>query len=67
MDSQVLGLRVAGGLFGLLCLVQLLRLIMRPDVVVAGHIFPLWPSAVAVVLLALLSFWMLRLARHALT
>jgi hypothetical protein len=66
MDSQLLGLRVAGAVFGLLCLAQLLRVIVRPDVVVAGHIFPLWPSFVAVVVLALLSLWMWRLARHTL-
>jgi hypothetical protein len=41
MNSQILGLRVAGVIFGLMCLAQLLRLVIRPEVLVAGHQVPL--------------------------
>ena len=36
MNSQILGLKVAGIIFGLMCLAQLFRLVMRPEVLIAG-------------------------------
>lgn len=63
MNSQIMGLRVAGIVFGLLALAQLLRLIIQPMVLVAGHMLPLWPSILAFLLLASLCFWLLNLAR----
>ena len=65
MNSQILGLKVAGTVFGLLGLAQLLRLMIRPEVLVAGHHVPLWPSGLAVVVLVGLSFWMWKLSRAA--
>ena len=63
MNSHILGLRVAGTLFGLMALAQLLRLLIRPEVLVAGYKMPLWPSALAVVVLGGMSLWMWKLAR----
>lgn len=65
MNSQILGLKVAGTVFGLMALAQLGRLILRPEVLVAGHPMPLWPSVLALILLGGLSFWMWKLARTA--
>ena len=65
MHSQVVGLRVASVVFGLICLAQLCRLLVRPDVMVAGHVFPLWPSTVAFVVMAGLCLWMWKLSRAA--
>lgn len=65
MNSQIIGLRVAGTLFGLMCLAQLGRLLIRPEIIVAGHPMPLWPSAVAVVILGAMSFWMWKLSSRA--
>ena len=62
MHSQVFGLRVAGTIFGLMCLGQLTRLLTRLDVTAAGWHVPLWLSAIAVVVLALLCFWLWRLS-----
>ncbi len=62
MNSQILGLRVAGTLFGVMALAQPGRLVARPEVVVAGHVMPLWPSALAFVILTGLCFWMWKLA-----
>ncbi len=62
MNSQTLGLRVAGAVFGLMALAQLGRLVARPEIVVAGHVMPLWPSALAFVVLTGLCFWMWQLA-----
>ena len=60
MSPQILALRVAGTVFGLMCLAQLARLLIfsRVEVVVAGHHLPLWPSALAGIVLAALSVWM---------
>lgn len=64
MHSQIMGLRVAGILFGLMFLGQLIRLAIQPDVIVAGHTVPLWPSMIAVVIFGGLSVWMWTLTRH---
>lgn len=62
MNSPIVGLRVASIVFGLMGLAQLGRLVAQFPVIVAGHELPLWPSALAVIVLAGLSFWMWRLA-----
>jgi len=63
MNSQVVGLRVASVVFGLVCLAQLARLVTRVEVLLAGHALPLWPNAVAAVVAGGLSYWMWRLSR----
>ena len=65
MNSQILGLRVAGTIFGLMCLAQLLRLVTRVEVYVAGHQMPLWPSALGVVIAGGLSVWLWKLSSSA--
>ena len=65
MHSHTLGLRIASIIFGLMSLAQLLRLAIRPEVLVAGHAVPLWPSGVAVVVLGGLCVWMWNLAQNA--
>jgi hypothetical protein len=64
MNSPSLGLRVAAIVFGLMSLAQMGRLLIQPEVLVAGHLMPLWPSVVAFVVLAALSIWLWTLARH---
>ncbi len=63
MRSQIIGLRAAGIVFGLMAFGQLSRLIVQPEVLVAGYILPLWPSALAFVILCCLSIWLWRLSR----
>jgi hypothetical protein len=63
MNSPIQGLRVASVVFGLMALAQLARLVIQPRVLVAGYEMPLWPSALALVVLLGLSFWMWKLAR----
>jgi hypothetical protein len=65
MNSQMIGLRVAETLFGLMALAQLARLVIRPAILVAGHAMPLWPSVLAFPFLAGLSTWMWKLSRAA--
>jgi len=67
MNSQILGLRVAGTIFGLGCLGQMLRLVARVEVLVAGHQVPLWPSAIAAVIAGGLSVWLWKLSKTAIT
>jgi hypothetical protein len=62
MNSQILGLRVASVTFGLMNLAQLLRLVIQPEVLVAGHQMPLWPSVLALVLLGGLGIWLWKLS-----
>ena len=62
MNSRIVGLRVAGVVFGLVALAQLLRLVTEVEVLVAGYLVPLWPNAVAFFVASGLSFWMWRLS-----
>ena len=62
MNSQVRGLQVASIVFGLMSIAQLVRLLIRPEVLVADYPIPLWPSALAFVFLGGLSLWMWKLA-----
>ena len=63
MNSQTTGLRVASVVFGLMAIAQLVRLLMHPEVLVAGYSMPLWPSVLALIILGGLSLWMWKLAR----
>jgi hypothetical protein len=59
MSSQlVLGLRAASIVFGLLSIAQLMRLLIRPEIMAYDVSIPLWPSAVLFVVLACFSVWM---------
>ena len=63
MNSQAkTGLRVASVVFGLITVAQLLRLVTRAEVLVAGHALPLWPSALAILVFGGLSGWLWNLA-----
>ena len=63
MNSQTTGLLVASVVFGLMAIAQLVRLLIRPEVLVAGYSMPLWPSVLAFIFLGGLSLWMWKLAR----
>jgi hypothetical protein len=64
MNSQIIGLRVASVVFGLISTAQLARLIIRPQVLVEGYLIPLWPSALAFVISGGLSLWLWKLGRR---
>jgi hypothetical protein len=51
---------VAGVLFLLLAVAQLCRFILGVQVVAAGIEIPIWPSAVAALILAALAVWLLK-------
>jgi hypothetical protein len=63
VKSQITGLRVASVVFGLMAIAQLARILIRPEVLVAGHSMPLWPSVLAFIILGGLSFWLWKLTR----
>ena len=53
---------MAAAVFGLMSLAQLARLIIRPEIVVAGHPLPLLLSMIAFPVLAALSVWFWKLS-----
>ena len=57
MNSQIIGLRVAGAIFGIMSIVQLVRLLTGFQILVAGHELPLWPNAVAFIIMGGLCIW----------
>jgi len=62
MKSTILGLRVAGTVFALVCLVQLFRLVKQVEVIAGSHRVPFWLSAVAFVITGGLSLWLWKLS-----
>ena len=60
MRSQIVALRVGGTVFGLMCLAQLARLTIFPDlnVMIESHPMPLWPSVLASIFLGAMSAWL---------
>jgi hypothetical protein len=48
--------------FGLIAVAQVIRLLVRPDVLVNGYQIPLWPSALAAVILGGLCIWLFKLS-----
>ena len=63
MNPRILGLRVAGTIFALVGLAQLLRLALQIEVIAGGHRVPSWPSAVVLVLTGSLSIWLWKLSQ----
>lgn len=62
MNSPVVGLRAASIIFGLASIGQLLRLLFRLEILIAGHLVPLWLSGVAVPAAAGLCWWLWKLS-----
>ena len=58
MNAQVIGLRTASIVFGLMAVAQMVRLVIRPEVLVDGYLMPVWPSFLAFLTLGGLSLWM---------
>ncbi|WP_237067437.1 hypothetical protein [Microbulbifer guangxiensis] len=65
MNTPRGGLRLSSILFGLMALGQLWRLVAQPEVLVSGVVAPVWPSALAFILLLVLSIWLWRLSNRA--
>ena len=65
MNSPVVGLRVASIIFGLACIGQLSRLLLRLEIMIAGRHVPLWLSGIAVVVTAGLCWWLWKLSMPA--
>jgi len=63
INKKNLGLRVAGGIFGLIALLHLVRVFARWDAAIAGFSLPLWLSTAAFVVAGALSLWFFLLTR----
>jgi hypothetical protein len=64
MNSQTLGLRTAGIIFGIFCLIHLWRVFAHVDVAVGTHHLPIWGSVVGLIVAGGLSIWMFRLSAN---
>lgn len=63
VKNTALALRVAATIFGLVCLGHVWRILAGAEVQIAGRPFPLWVSAVAAVVSAVLTIWMWSVSR----
>jgi membrane protein implicated in regulation of membrane protease activity len=62
MNSVTLGLRVAGTIFGLMCLAHLGRIALQIQLEIAGYDVPLWLNGVGLLITAFLCAWLWRLS-----
>ena len=62
MNSHGVGLRVASIIFGLACIGQLSRLLLRLEIMIAGRHVPLWLSGFAVVVTAGMCWWLWKIS-----
>lgn len=65
MNTPRGGLRTASVLFGIMALAQLWRVVTHPEVLLDGMVVPVWPSALAMFVLAVLALWLWRLSNRA--
>ncbi len=63
MKSQILGLKVAGVLFGCLCLAHILRLISGTPLVIGDYHLTAVPSIIAIIFTGCMSAWLWMLSR----
>jgi hypothetical protein len=62
MSSRVLGLRVAGTVFAIVCIAHIWRLLTHTAVIIGGTPIPSWPSVFAAIFSGALSLWIWKLA-----
>lgn len=55
---------LTGGIFGLIAILHILRLVNRWPVDIAGHTMPVWLSGFGLAFSGLLSLWALRMLRE---
>ena len=60
--NRALGLRVAGTIFAIVCILQVLRLVTHTAVIIGGTPIPSWPSVFAAIFAGALSVWMWKLS-----
>jgi len=58
MKSKIIGLRIAGTIFGIVALLHLLRLVTDVSVVIAGNSLPIWLNVVGFIATCFLCFWL---------
>ena len=58
MNSQIIGLRVAGTMFGIICIPHLVRLVTGFQILIGGHEIPIWLNGVVLVISGVLCIWL---------
>ncbi len=62
MNSPAAALKLSATIFALVALAHVWRLIRHSQIVIGSHDIPLWFSAVALIVAAILSIWMWKLS-----
>ena len=65
MNSKILGLRVAGSIFGIVAVLHLLRIITGVPIIIADWLLPIWMNVVGSIgtLVLCVWFWLLSVGR----
>jgi hypothetical protein len=65
INSKILGLRVAGSIFGIVGVLHLLRIITGVSVIIDGWLLPVWVNVIGLIGTTVLCvwFWLLSASR----
>jgi len=58
INSKILGLRVAGSIFGIVAILNLLRVVTGVPMVIAGWMLPIWVNVMGLAGSGLLCVWL---------
>jgi hypothetical protein len=58
INSKILGLRVAGSIFGIVAVLHLLRVVTRVPMVIAGLLLPIWVNVMGFAGSGLICMWL---------
>ncbi|MEI6889928.1 MAG: hypothetical protein WCL03_11695 [Bacteroidota bacterium] len=58
INSKILGLRVAGSIFGIVAILNLLRVVTGVPMVIAGWMLPIWVNVLGFAGSGLLCVWL---------
>ena len=64
MNSNVLGQRIAGTIFGIVSIAHFVRVLARIEIEIGGHRIPYWPSVLACLVAGALCTWLWRLSNQ---
>jgi len=58
INSKILGLRVAGAIFGIVAILHILRVVTGLSIVIAGWMLPIWMNVLGFAGSGLLCVWL---------
>jgi hypothetical protein len=58
MKSKIIGLRISGTIFGIVCLIHLFRLVTKIPILICDYLLPVWVNVIGFWVTGLLAVWL---------